>query len=914
MHQQAAVSSAPGTWRQFVTLTYPDVLTATYCVPPLHFNRVPYQRVLVPGIPADLPALVKQTPAKTTTGHSASPSGQPPAPIPPTNQPASSSAQAQTHQILSRRSASKTSHPQAQWVPSQPASNSAPQQTGTTTLLPVHSVTAVAAQTVSSLPLGPKSYNAQQAQLPSSNYSLWTTEPHTGAATNTPATVFHSDTSDDFCQQYLLYNLHALAKHVAQVMFVLSSVNFQNYLNSGTASSSSSSSSPSSSKSFPRPRDLQKDNRGDFDFLVVHRHRGLLVAELKSVGMQRVHLQLSQVQDDVNVSKRLDRAVRQLEKGRRVASHLVSDVEPGLPVRTALFLPFVSRCQLLRVLTAGAPLAQKVCSCLCVSTIQEAADMTLCSDDLSDPADPWNVTAHVLSRLTSWWQRRMTSHAGPVLTDDQYLEIIGRFVGPATTVSVHCAATPRLTVEVRTQGEAVAELGSRLARLVLTPEQTDLLTRAPPLVFLTGPPGTGKTVMLVLMGLVWCHRGWNVQVVSVSDDSRAASLLVCHQIRKTLGTTAASGAGVSAGHVLFRSYQFCKAGHSEETSVETAVEELIRASPKHPVAKDLVDRLLQADPNLHLWAANIDKTVSVAKLQTEMMTRPLRSAPCVVREIQRAVESRHYYKQVVPYSTDAVPSPADGFSPTVMWHQGTNHTDHHYPFSCQQCGVQVAAALRHLGVGDPARRVPNSPSPLQFRDVLILRMRSFTEEEEEIYDPTGTLVSPVSPFVRGLRAEGIPVCVVEMLHRVESIVDEERWKKHHSGGCSVAVEPVEDFGLGDLFGVEPGEEKFEGKSDKEKEQWRLHYEQGCEVESKEEGQRWEKQRQERRNEWKTKLEDMATSRLDHVIVTSDEFVQGLERKVVVVLMAGITEMKHMDRMKSISRCTTHLIIVQSEED
>ena len=40
-------------------------------------------------------------------------------------------------------------------------------------------------------------------------------------------------------------------------------------------------------------------------------------------------------------------------------------------------------------------------------------------------------------------------------------------------------------------GEAVAELGSQLARLVLTPQQLDLMQRDPPLVFLTGPPGTG---------------------------------------------------------------------------------------------------------------------------------------------------------------------------------------------------------------------------------------------------------------------------------------------------------------------------------------------------------------------------------------------------------------------------------------
>ena len=64
-------------------------------------------------------------------------------------------------------------------------------------------------------------------------------------------------------------------------------------------------------------------------------------------------------------------------------------------------------------------------------------------------------------------------------------------MGPATAVRVHCSTDPRRRVEVRTAGEAVAVLGRALACLVLTSHQCAIMHRSPPLVMLTGPPGTG---------------------------------------------------------------------------------------------------------------------------------------------------------------------------------------------------------------------------------------------------------------------------------------------------------------------------------------------------------------------------------------------------------------------------------------
>ena len=82
-------------WRNTVTALYPDILHRTYCVPPVHFNRVRYERDTVPG--TDLPALVLPVPF-TPPVHNVLPASQPSgsaAPVhnvPPASQPSGSAA------------------------------------------------------------------------------------------------------------------------------------------------------------------------------------------------------------------------------------------------------------------------------------------------------------------------------------------------------------------------------------------------------------------------------------------------------------------------------------------------------------------------------------------------------------------------------------------------------------------------------------------------------------------------------------------------------------------------------------------------------------------------------------------------------------------------------------------------------
>lgn len=174
---------------------------------------------------------------------------------------------------------------------------------------------------------------------------MWSQE--TGPHSQQPP-VKDSDIQDDSAQQLVLGHLQELGERRQEVMLVLSQLNFCNYLNKPCYAAAA--------EQLPRPCDLnQQDCRGDFDFVIVHRHYGILVAELKSVGR---YADRTPSESDSDVESRVERSVKQLDKSERVMRHLVGDIAPGLAVRKTLILPYVSIAQLERVLTANEPLRQ----------------------------------------------------------------------------------------------------------------------------------------------------------------------------------------------------------------------------------------------------------------------------------------------------------------------------------------------------------------------------------------------------------------------------------------------------------------------------------------------------------------------------------------------------------------------------
>ena len=98
-------------------------------------------------------------------------------------------------------------------------------------------------------------------------------------------------------------------------------------------------------------------------------------------------------------------------------------------------------------------------------------------------------------------------------------------------------------MDVRTEGELVSETGHRFTRLMLTPQQLDLLHHPPPFVYLTGPPGTGKTVLLYLRALDWLRAAHHVHVVSTHARSVAATCCLAAQLRRSFTSSSSSSGG-----------------------------------------------------------------------------------------------------------------------------------------------------------------------------------------------------------------------------------------------------------------------------------------------------------------------------------------------------------------------------------
>ena len=171
-----------------------------------------------------------------------------------------------------------------------------------------------------------------------------------GAARPALQPVLESDVRDDSAHVKVLRCLQEMPSFQTEIMFITSQLDFGDYLNQPAYAAAA--------RALPRPIALrpQRKDRGDFDLLILHRLYGILVGEVKAIG--DTLSTLSQQQQEVQITKRVKKAIGQLQKDVDVLRHLVSDQVPGPRIQTTLMVPNLSSAQLQSVLAANSQLAQ----------------------------------------------------------------------------------------------------------------------------------------------------------------------------------------------------------------------------------------------------------------------------------------------------------------------------------------------------------------------------------------------------------------------------------------------------------------------------------------------------------------------------------------------------------------------------
>ncbi|XP_025078810.1 uncharacterized protein LOC112554947 [Pomacea canaliculata] len=200
--------------------------------------------------------------------------------------------------------------------------------------------------------------------------------------------------------------------------------------------------------------------------------------------------------------------------------------------------------------------------------------------------------------------------------------------------------------------------------------------------------------------------------------SRAACSMLYHLLLQTVKTQQSAGVSPGQPHLLQYELYSCK-------DMEKAVNDLSQAASGgslYVIADEVLSQksfgyrintfqnfcelLLTRVPRLHLWAASCFHNYAPAGWQVEYLTRPLRSPPAVVREVEQDSGITRY-RQVRRYRERGVPDHTDGPPVTRLYHRGQGHSGRR-PGVFVTCGREVASFLHSLRVGVTGRSTTTS--------------------------------------------------------------------------------------------------------------------------------------------------------------------------------------------------------------
>lgn len=602
---------------------------------------------------------------------------------------------------------------------------------------------------------------------------VWVSEePVVDQPANSQGLLQESCVRDDQAHWHVLSCLLAVAEDLNLPLLVISQLRFEDYLSDPCYQDVASN--------LPRPIDLiaEKKHRGDFDILALHPDYGFLCIEVKSVG-DRFQSSYSESKKDKVVLEKMQKAIKQLEKSKCVLKHLMSDkFEQNSPrIRTTMAMPNLKSAQLERTLSANPEVKKELCQCLGIPDTADPdtpdpLELCLYEDIMSPKYNPTDVSAKVMTDLKKWlqavytghpdWKQRSKEEENCIkLSKEDCIELAARLCGPATFApsfrvvkpQVHSHRTDRQHY-VMTLKEAVVKVGERFSRRVLHDDQIKVLKKEPPLMFVCGPPGTGKSVVLLLMACKWLFMEHHVHVTSTWSGSMAATHLIVFELKRQWPQ--------HADRVHHHEFDLKEEGGLED-AVKTLGDhnngELFIICDEAFGGREFGTFCTELKNNckgLRLWAASVYHGYRPSSLETVAFSAPLRTPPVVTREV---MQSELIMDGLVrEYSTPAAaaaanapcgpPQPCDGIAPFRIQHRKDGHSTS-WPGECEQCGLELAEKLLELR---------SDGSEVTFQDMMVLS--TYFEMVEEKRNEDEVVETPASGLVEGLRKGGVPVRVL----------------------------------------------------------------------------------------------------------------------------------------------------------
>ncbi|XP_025113850.1 uncharacterized protein LOC112575922 [Pomacea canaliculata] len=588
-----------------------------------------------------------------------------------------------------------------------------------------------------------------------------------------------SDVRHDQAMHHVLQCLHHMAKQEQEHMFVLTQFQYEDYLNNPGVDFER--------HCLPLPSGLVDEDKSVacFDFLVVHQAHGILVGVVKAVSDEDQDVQQA---TDVVVSKQRDgddfiesqvvEAVQQLKKAVRMINHLMSDHKPFPGIRQTLMLPRLTRQALLRAVVGNTELVENLRNCLGATAAKDPTDFCLCAEDLSD-----TTGYNMINCIQESWKWLVDRKEEGNMTQTLYLSMIARFFGPATQSTLMVPDDCEHFVLPKTLAEAVSLTGDLYERLMLNQDMVDLLEE--PILFLGGPPNSGKTRMMTLVGNKWLSEGHDVFIVN--DSSSKSYPLLSHQL-KTL--TARHESDLSDNSTRGRIYEN-ECNFTSDVSLKTSIDKMITKAE----GKDLyvlvdgahlhgekVEKMLEIissrASSVSMWVSCSPEGMSSVSVPHKLLDNHLHCPPAIIK---RMAEESHGCAKT--QNTSHCPAPTDGPAVLNIFHKYSllNPWGH----DCVDCGLEVGSFLtKHLLVSESNYATTklqknNSENDKDVTDSAMWETKGLYLHFNDIliiFEDSGN--SKDYGFLTGLRKSGV---------RVQTVTDESHFDVEHSD-CAWAMD------------------------------------------------------------------------------------------------------------------------------